>query len=225
MTSAVPAPSLPLLAHVEALGPTDWLQSSLTTFGMSVASILPGHFAAYARVYHPFDSNPFSPYSAKTWRELEQLTGRQLRDPEEAAAFALTGVPSRQARVGAAPLALIDALIDHLGPATATPEQCYFAVWEGFGGSVVPHTLGPKLELLHRAYHVFSGPIAAARTSYSEVPFHQSANLWWPADHSWCVATEVDFAWTYVGGSAACIDAVIADERLEAVPTSAAARW
>lgn len=225
MTPALPAPSLPLLAHVGALGPTVWLQSSLTTFGRSVASILPGQFAAYARVYHPFDSNALSPFSANTWRELEQLTGRQLRDPEEAAEFALTGVPSRQARVGAAPLALIDALIDHLGSATATPEQCYFAVWEGFGGSVVPYTLGPKLELPHRAYHVFAGPIAAARTSYSEVPLHQSANLWWPADHSWFVATEVDFAWTYVGGSAACIDAVIADERLEAVPTSAAARW
>jgi hypothetical protein len=202
------------------------LRASLTTFGRSVASILPGHFPAYARVYHPFDSNALSPFAANTWRELATLTGRPLRDSGDAADFALYGVPSRQARVGELPPALIDALVDHLRLATTTPEQCLFAVWEGFGGSVVPPTLSPTLELPHRAYHVFGGPIAAARTSYSVVSFqHQSANLWWPADHAWCVATEVDFAWTYLGGTAACVDAVLADPRLEAVPTSAAARW
>jgi hypothetical protein len=86
----------------------------------------------------------------------------------------------------------------------------------------------PKLELPHRAYHVFTGPITAALTSYSAYSFghhDQFANLWWPADQAWCVATEVDFAWTYVGGSRACIDAVLADPRLEAVETSASARW
>ncbi len=36
-------------------------------------------------------------------------------------------------------------------------------------------------------------------------------------DRAWCVATEIDFAWTYVGGSAAAIRAVLADPRLEAL--------
>jgi len=46
-----------------------------------------------------------------------------------------------------------------------------------------------------------------------------------PADRAWCVATEIDFAWTYVGGSRELIDAILADARLEAVETSAAAEW
>jgi hypothetical protein len=45
----------------------------------------------------------------------------------------------------------------------------------------------------------------------------QSPNLWWPADHSWCVATEIDFAWTYVGGTEALIADVVADADLEAL--------
>jgi hypothetical protein len=226
MTAAARAPSLPLLAHVRDLAAAEWLRASLTTFGRTVASFLPGHFAAYARIYHPFDANEFSPFAARTWSELATLTGRPLRDSAEAADFALHGVPNRQSPIGALPLALIDVLIEHLEPATTTPGQCYFAVWEGFAGTVVPDTLSPKLELPHRAYHVFTGPIAAARTSYGAISFHhQPANLWWPADHSWCVATEIDFAWTYVGGAAACVEAVLGDPRLEAVRTSATARW
>ena len=34
------------------------------------------------------------------------------------------------------------------------------------------------------------------------------------------MATEVDYAWTYVGGSRELIDELIADERLEVLPAS-----
>ena len=47
-----------------------------------------------------------------------------------------------------------------------------------------------------------------------------SPNLWWPDDRAWCVATEIDLAWTYVGGSAALIDDVLASAALEAQPVS-----
>jgi hypothetical protein len=39
------------------------------------------------------------------------------------------------------------------------------------------------------------------------------------------LATEIDGAWTYVGGSRACIDGIIADERFEAVETTADSDW
>ncbi|MDQ6769924.1 MAG: DinB family protein [Gemmatimonadota bacterium] len=42
-----PAPSLPLLTHLDALEGAEWLRTSLTTFATSVASILPGHFPGY----------------------------------------------------------------------------------------------------------------------------------------------------------------------------------
>lgn len=219
-------PSLPGLTHLATLDAAEWLRASLTTFGRTVSSILPGHFPAYARVYHPFDRLDGSPENASTWRDMVAVAKVEISDPATAEEFALNGVHDAQARSGTLRPRLVEALIEHLVTATATPDSCYFAFWEGFGGSPIPRTLTPKLELPERAYHVFAGPLTAARTSFSNYSWgEQSANLWWPADHAWCVATEIDFAWTYVGGSRACIDAVLADPRLEAVETSALARW
>jgi hypothetical protein len=44
----------------------------------------------------------------------------------------------------------------------------------------------------------------------------ESPSIMWPSDRSWFVATEVDLDSTFVGGSAALIDGLLADERLEA---------
>jgi hypothetical protein len=218
-------PHLPLLTHVDSLDAAGWIVSSLTSFALNVSSFLPGDLPAYARVYHPFDSEGGGK-PPRTWRELEALTGEKPRDRGTAADFALTNAANMQARVGNLPLPLVEALIEHLAAATTTPELCYFAVWEGFGDSVAPPRLAPKLELPNRAYDVFSGPLAAARTSLGDIPWgHRSPNLWWPADHAWCVATEIDFAWTYVGGPRDCIAAVLADPRLEAIETNALADW
>ena len=48
----------------------------------------------------------------------------------------------------------------------------------------------------------------------------QCPSLWWPADRAWCVATDVDLPWTYVGGPRGLIDAIAADRRIEALPAS-----
>jgi len=40
----------------------------------------------------------------------------------------------------------------------------------------------------------------------------------WPEDRAWCLATEIDYAWTYVGGPGRLIDKLIADDLLEAMP-------
>jgi hypothetical protein len=44
-------------------------------------------------------------------------------------------------------------------------------------------------------------------------------NLWWPDDQAWCVATEVDFLWTYVAGTKSCIKDLLSDSRVEALVT------
>jgi hypothetical protein len=225
-TPIATAPALPLLEHVRDLEPAEWLRESMATFARSVASFIPAGFESYARIFHPFEFHDGDPDRPTSWREQAAAAGLDVRDPATAEAFANRGAAGEQARIGGVPPALIEPLIEHLRAATTTPEQCFFAVWEGFGGSALPAQLEPKLELPYRAYHVFGGPIEAAGTSFSGVSFHhQSANLWWPADHAWCVATEIDFAWTYVGGARACIQALLADPRLEAVETSASARW
>ena len=217
-------PELPLLTHLETLNATDWLVSSLTTFGRTVSSFLPGDLPSYARVYHPFDSNDASG-NLFTWREVA-ATDEYLRDGATAADFASHNPANLRAREGNLHPTVIDVLIEHLRLATTTPERCYFALWNGFADSVVPPGLGPKLELPNRRYDVFFGPVEGARTSLSDISWsHQSANLWWAADHAWCVATEIDLPWTYVGGPRECIASILADPRLEAVETTALAEW
>lgn len=221
-------PSLPLLTHLKSLEATDWIRTWVPIFGRKVFKLLPGDFPAYARVYHPFNSTG----KCFTWREQLEIARWQPRDTEEAADFALHGARDGQARTGTLQKPIVEALLEHLGSATTTPDECYFAIWEGFGDLAVPDWLTPKLELPGRAYHVFTGPLPAALTSYDQMqflhpewPHHRSANLWWPADHAWCVATEIDFAWTYVGASRECIDAVLADPRIESVETTAVSPW
>jgi hypothetical protein len=84
---------------------------------------------------------------------------------------------------------------------------------------------GPKLELPQRNHLVFAGSLddvaalAAGAATADVSPFRpdlRTPSLLWPDDRSWCVATEVDFDSTLVGGTRALVDAVLGDETLEA---------
>ncbi|MFJ6533219.1 hypothetical protein [Microbacterium sp. NPDC091662] len=58
-------------------------------------------------------------------------------------------------------------------------------------------------------------------------PSAQSPSLLWPEDHAWVMVSEVDFDSTIVAGSSALIEALCADEQLEALPLpeGAALTW
>jgi len=76
------------------------------------------------------------------------------------------------------------------------------------------------LHLPHRDYLVLRGPLSAmTQLVQCEGPdtwWTQSPSLFWPADRSWCVATEIDFDSTLVGGSDAAIAGVLNHPLLEA---------
>ena len=74
----------------------------------------------------------------------------------------------------------------------------------------------PKVELPGRSYLLYKGPIEGALAF--PAPSFQTPNLWWPSDHSWCVASEIDLNWTYVGGATALIQDLLRSRSLEAVP-------
>lgn len=49
----------------------------------------------------------------------------------------------------------------------------------------------------------------------------QSPSQWWPEDHSWCVATEIDFDSTLVGGSKILVERITSHLALEAFRVNA----
>ena len=128
---------------------------------------------------------------------------------------------------------------------TSTVENCWFCLWDGFGnlkpgssvrlasistfgresktssnpGEQPDYVESPRVETSHRKYILFSGELGAA-SAFLEFPMGQSPNIWWPDDRGWCVATEIDLQSTYVGGSAACIEAVLNRPALEAFPVN-----
>ncbi|BAH51856.1 hypothetical protein ROP_36090 [Rhodococcus opacus B4] len=67
---------------------------------------------------------------------------------------------------------------------------------------------------------LFSGDIDLADTQFGGGMLGMSAHLWWPDDHAWCVATDIDLMTTYLGASAECVEAVLAAPDLEALPAT-----
>jgi pimeloyl-ACP methyl ester carboxylesterase len=100
---------------------------------------------------------------------------------------------------------------------TGTPDDCWFGVWQGWGGALSTTTL---LRLPAREHLLVRGPVELAAANMAAEPSEQSANLWWPADRAWCVATDVDLMSTYVGGSAACLAELAAIPELEVLPAT-----
>jgi hypothetical protein len=77
--------------------------------------------------------------------------------------------------------------------------------------------------LPHRNMFLFHGTVGDVVTTFSKVDWiYRSPNLWWPDDRAWCVVTEIDFTWSYIGGSSACIEQILGAADLEALPTSPA---
>lgn len=98
---------------------------------------------------------------------------------------------------------------------TAPNETCFFGVWAGYGilrGAEMTNTY----DLPGREYLLYSGTIDLALARLDDMD--QSPNLWWPENRAWFVATEIDYAWTYVGGTATLIESVLAANALEALP-------
>jgi hypothetical protein len=203
---------------------------------VDVNSIVPAGFDAYVRVFHPAAdlgaADDRSQDVAVTWREIARRCGttahprmqlHALTGTWDAFYRAVPGVYDHPPSVGTLPqptaLAVSAALAGHTG----TPDRCWFAAWEGMGSLRHDVAAAPRFEVPHRRYHLLQGGIGAAAESIGREPWEWSAQIWWPDDHAWCVATEVDLNTTYIGCSRDCRDALVGRSGLEALeiaPTS-----
>lgn len=188
-----------------------------------VGAIVPEGFEAYARVFHRLERG-------KRWRDTAHEHGTKLH--HEAQMSALRREPKIDGRrppdMSWPPrddeyAAMVSILTRH----TSTAERCWFCLWEGngaWGVNAPPAIVGtPKDRPPSRRYILARAPLDAVMPFVSSI-YTPELNIWWPDDRAWCVATEIDYSWTYVGGSRACIDAILADGTLEALETTIDAR-
>jgi hypothetical protein len=219
-----------------------WWARSLHPFAEDVGSVVPDIFPAYARVFHPVHDER----GRRTWGEVAGENGRIVHPEMQ---FHEISRPLDAARPdghymedavdwGSLPLRELDLLAGLLAPHTTTPDRCWWCVWDGYGflhgGAAVgftsptvapPEALrGPRVSIPNREYYLLEGAPNQVGELYERL-WRQSPNIWWPDDRAWLVATEIDFAWTYVAGSETAIDAVLACPGLEALPAAPSDRF
>jgi hypothetical protein len=204
--------------------PADWVVRGLRGFGKSVLSIVPAGLEAYVRVFHPAYRGRRPAAGRLTWAEIAVANGRHASPAMQLcsivgshrhADYGQPGVFDEAPHTGTLPVELIEPLSAVLSHHTSAIEECWFGVWEGFGALPDWIRAAPAFEIPNRRYYLLRGPLAATSESVEEFPFDQSANLWWPDDRTWCVASEIDLNSTYVGTSEACADELLAAPGLE----------
>jgi len=249
LTSSLVIVHIGSLVLRDDLSAADWIIERIHGFAVDVGSIIPEGFEAYARLFHPAIRIENGDEVVVRWSEVAEANGRkvhaEMQWPNISGVRGHSGESSpgmwdHEPDVGSLPVQYVNRVTDLLSRHTATPDRVWFAVWEGFGalrirpgGTAVLYIgrrrrkrrprqappLAPTVQLPNRAYDLLSGPIRGISESMCEEPLWQSANLWWPEDRSWCVETEIDFAWTYVGGDRAVIKELVEDRTIEAIPT------
>jgi hypothetical protein len=229
------------LSVVDDVSAADWIVDGVKGFDRLVAgSLVPGGFEAYARLFHPAHhsvvSHPAHPPHAAHHDEVEVRwdtiatanqrrvhAGMQWPAISESISGSIFGASGdgpwdEEPEDGSLPVAQAAGLLAVLRRFTGS-EDCFYAVWEGFGGLAVPLDGTARVEMPARRMVLLRGPLAdAAEVSMADWPWQQSPSLWWPADRAWCVATGVDLSSTYLGGGRPCIEAVAAEPGLEVWP-------
>jgi hypothetical protein len=211
---------------VDDVASSAWIPQVLRSFGSGVGSLVPPVFDDYARVLHPaYACTQDGDERTIRWSVIAEAKQRlvhplvqfphlvgTLRFENGPAAPDCWDAPPAE---GTMPHELAVLLGSILAEHTATPDRCWFAVWEGFADSLVRDLTHARVHVPSRDLVLLAGPVSAIGTSLGGTNF-QSANLWWPEDHAWCVATDIDHVSTYVGGTKAAIADVLAHPDLEA---------
>jgi hypothetical protein len=214
----------------------DWIVAGIQGFGASVLSLVPAGFSSYVRVFHPAYRLAGDTLTPVRWEEIAAANGTRVHATMQLHAVARhlkylherqPGVYDAPPRAGTLPPDAAAPLAEVLARHTSTPARCWFAVWNGFGGTRADIRSASTFHLPAREYHLLVGALEAVMESAVKSPAAQSPTLWWPDDRSWCVATEIDLNTTYLGCTDACRDEIVASPDLEAwaIEPSAGIDW
>lgn len=236
-------PSLTELAWSDDVAQATWIAERLTPVGANCAtSVVPSGFEAYARILHPAEEPNRGYGRLVRWAEIAAWSGLPLDPYVQFHSVALppdpvdspppwSGQGPREGSLFPPDAAVV---IEHLRQLAESPQRCWFCLWDGYGWQGVPLTTdgsgsmpdspipdavdtGPRVRLPDRNYYLYGGPADAALVGRPGRPPDQTANLWWPEDRAWCVASEIDLSWTYVGGSAELVEELVNEPVIEAL--------
>jgi hypothetical protein len=222
------------------LADADWL-TQLPYPGQQVRNWVPEVFDAYARVFFPIRTGRAF-VAPLTWAGVARRNGWVVHAEMTAEAICRPspGKEMDPPDITASDLGFLQpeqlaGLATILTSHTTTQETTFFALWEGYGDLMVgleEYTDGKgrrrvreplMLTRPERRYLVYQGPVDAWSV-FDRADHHEVPDLWWPKDKAWCLVTDVDFGWVYVGGSKVCIDDILAAHGIEALPTEPAHR-
>lgn len=206
-----------------------WIEDGVLPFEDGVVgTLVPVRFEAYGRILHPAWR---ADGSAIRWDAVADWSGRTVHPMAE---FARVTSPIngrsdpapyvQPPRDGALPPDSLHALKGHLRLHTTTPDECFVGIWEGVGWIEPTEVQAPGLRLPARTHLMFKGDADLLdHVGWIGIDgrlVQESPSVIWPADRAWFVATDVDQESTYVGGTRALIQALIADPALEVWPAS-----
>ena len=184
-----------------------WIAPRLRPFtSYQAGSVVPGGFDAYARIDHAPPAGREGALPAVMARRLVRILRRGA--PTEMLWLAMwNGYGQMSGSVSAF----------WFGPGEPPPNPAPPTPPAPRDGWMQPPRRGRGAPLVRheaREYLLYRG------TPDQVAGWMDGPNLWWPDDHSWCVASEIDLPWTYVGASAEVIAEILDDGTLHARPLS-----
>lgn len=217
-----------------------WVEAGFSSDFASVGALVPGGYEAYSRVLNPARTAANRPLR---WSAVVEWSG-QVYHP--LMSFEGISAPADGHGSGIRPWeddpehgrldeGVAWKLAAFLLRFTETSHLCYFGVWDGYGqysggtamlaadGRVrrlgTPRDIrrAERVKGVGRDYLLYEGRPEDILGFYHHF-LSEPPNIWWPADHAWFVATDIDLDSTYVGASRECIAALLEHPVLEAVP-------
>lgn len=203
-----------------------WLRDALNPAGNTVDSFVPAGCDFYARILNPVVLEGFGqPAPRLAWSEAAARVGAPVRpwmQWHETVLAAAENLPPEwvSPAMGDLDKYVARALVEVLGEHTGTPDECFFAQWDGYApltGNKGLVTFPPDREM-----KVFAGPLGdgalrldgLARPS-SAAHGGRRALRWWPQDRAWCVGQDIYARSVLVGASRACLKQLFAHPALD----------
>ncbi|WP_457539630.1 hypothetical protein [Williamsia sp. R60] len=113
--------------------------------------------------------------------------------------------------------AKVGRLCQLLRSATGTPDDCYFAIWAGWPNASDLMRRSARMQIPNRTYYLLHGPLSDFGQWGVRESGHNPAAFVWPADHAWCIASDVDQHWAGIGANTSTVNRILAQRDLDIV--------